>query len=443
MNSIGDVLALTPGPSWHECVAIVQEIAAHLEPGQPLPAPEDLLLEPDGAITFGFAGESTRPQVADLASLLATFLEKTDAPQGLRDLATENARDEPAHSTIASFTRALTFYERPNRLSDLQALAGRLDGRSQNAQAERALAEIRERVARNAEEKTEPKKEARKPEPEKPAAAAKTDRQRAIARARALAIAAAVVLAAAAVSAMTILRGWDSGKKPGAEAASQADVAAVPPQDASQSDADDSTPTERPVATERASPIHPIATSAPAGWRRDSKSRPGPVAGPSGGSARSAEAKAMPNPTAERRIAPVRSLPPANVKTDPRVDSAPAATRSGNTTPASRLMLAGDTVSDPSPLYSSANAEVTPPVWSRRQLPREPAPDSDTGYFDIVIDTNGDVESIRLISATQRYEERMLMAAAKAWKFRPARLNGQPVKYRMRVPITLTWTIDR
>jgi TonB family protein len=82
-------------------------------------------------------------------------------------------------------------------------------------------------------------------------------------------------------------------------------------------------------------------------------------------------------------------------------------------------------------------------VWSRRQLPREPAPDSDTGYFDIVIDTNGDVESIRLISATQRYEERMLMAAAKAWKFRPARLNGQPVKYRMRVPITLTWAIDR
>jgi TonB family protein len=92
--------------------------------------------------------------------------------------------------------------------------------------------------------------------------------------------------------------------------------------------------------------------------------------------------------------------------------------------------------------YTSANSEVTPPVWYRRQLPSEPAPDAKTGYFEIVIDTKGDVESVRLISPTRRYEERMLMAAAKAWKFRPARLNGEPVKYRMRVPITLTWTIN-
>ena len=144
MNSIADVLALTPGPSWHESVAIVQEIAAHLEPGQPLPAPEDLLLESDGSITFGFAGESARPQVADLASLLDTLLKKAEAPQALRDLASENARDEPAHASIASFTKALAFYERPNRRSDLQALAGRLEGRSQAAQADRTLAEIRE-----------------------------------------------------------------------------------------------------------------------------------------------------------------------------------------------------------------------------------------------------------------------------------------------------------
>jgi TonB family protein len=94
-------------------------------------------------------------------------------------------------------------------------------------------------------------------------------------------------------------------------------------------------------------------------------------------------------------------------------------------------------------VYSSNNADVSPPVWTRRQLPSEPEPDSQTGYFDIVIDTNGDVESVRLISPTRRYEERMLLAAAKAWKFRPARLNGQPVRYQMRVPITLTWTLDR
>jgi hypothetical protein len=31
----------------------------------------------------------------------------------------------------------------------------------------------------------------------------------------------------------------------------------------------------------------------------------------------------------------------------------------------------------------------------------------------------------------------MLVAAAKAWKFRPALFDGRPVKYRMRVAITL------
>jgi len=183
MNSLADVLVLTPAPSWHECVAVVQEIAANLQPAQPLPALEDLILESDGRITFGFAGESVRPQVADLASLLASLLSKTEAPPDLLDLANENARDEPAHATLVSFKAALAFFERPNRRADLQALAGRLEGQSRTIQAERTLAEIRERVVRKSEE--EQKSTAAPPPPKA------TDRSRAIARARALAIAAA------------------------------------------------------------------------------------------------------------------------------------------------------------------------------------------------------------------------------------------------------------
>jgi TonB family protein len=82
--------------------------------------------------------------------------------------------------------------------------------------------------------------------------------------------------------------------------------------------------------------------------------------------------------------------------------------------------------------------DVLAPVLVRPQLPRDPPPGSDTGIFDMLIDENGDVMQVKLISPRRRYHDRMLVAAAKAWKFRPAMLNGQPVKYRVRIPIILT-----
>ena len=456
MNSIGDLLALTPGPSWHECVAIIQEIAAHLEPDQPLPSAEDLLLESDGTITFGFAGESSRPQVADLASLLNTLLEKTDAPKGLRDLAAESATDQPAHSTIASFTRALAFYERPNRASDLQAVAGRLEGRRQTAQADRAIAEIRERIAGKSEdtERTLPAPAAvpsgiaRPPVAAAPAAATppapnKPDRTRTIARARVLAISAAVILAAVAVSAMTVLRGWNhAGASAGNADARTADQPTSAADETSDKATDDPTTTEHAISTDRTgrSIHHPIGTSATAHEKKSSPARRQPAW--SGSSAASVANRLRRGPEAAyaNGIAPVSPLPSAPPPVLLAPNPAPPANRPATPARMSRTteMLALD-----APLYTSADPEVTPPVWYRRQLPTEPSPDSKTGYFEIVIDTKGDVESVRLISPTRRYEERMLTAAAKAWKFQPARLNGQPVKYRMRVPITLTWTIDQ
>jgi hypothetical protein len=438
MNSIADVLALAPGPSWHECVAIIQEIAANLEPAQPVPAPEDLLLEADGTVTFGFAGESARPQVADLASLLDTFLKKTEAPQGLRDLATENARDEPAHSTMASFTRALAFYERPNRRSDLQALAGRLDGRGHAVQADRAFAEIRERLVQKSEEAKAPDAVS------KPAAPKKTDRERAVARARPLAIAAAVVLGAAAVSAMTVLRGWSSAAKPGTTVAAEAAIATgtAGADESSDRTTDVNGAKSRPVSRERAVSTepagsrahHPVGTSASTHEGKPAKSSH--PSGPSRAARAGREDARAFKAAATNGIAAVRPLP----SPDRAASVAPSTGSPGGVVHVSR---ADDVSSAEDATYSSGDPGVTPPVWYRRQLPSEPSPDAKTGYYDIVIDTNGDVESVRLISPTRRYEERMLMAAAKAWKFRPARLNGQPVKYRMRVPITLTWTIDQ
>lgn len=89
-------------------------------------------------------------------------------------------------------------------------------------------------------------------------------------------------------------------------------------------------------------------------------------------------------------------------------------------------------------VFSSDDPEVRAPVLVRPQLPKKPAPGDDTGIFEMVVDENGDVAAVNLISPQRRFHDRMLVAAAKAWKFRPATLDGQPVKYRIRIPIILS-----
>jgi hypothetical protein len=94
-------------------------------------------------------------------------------------------------------------------------------------------------------------------------------------------------------------------------------------------------------------------------------------------------------------------------------------------------------LSENAPVYSHVDPDVKPPKLLRQQLPSRPAPNALTGYLDFIVDTQGDVESLTLTSPTTRFQDLMMVAAAKAWKFRPAQLAGRPVKYRMRVPITL------
>jgi hypothetical protein len=96
-------------------------------------------------------------------------------------------------------------------------------------------------------------------------------------------------------------------------------------------------------------------------------------------------------------------------------------------------------------LYSANDADVAPPVMLRQQLPSSLlAPDSevpdDWPYLELLIDEQGAVERVRLRAKTPApgqtlYRHRTLIAAAKAWQFEPAQLNGQPVRYVMRVPL--------
>jgi hypothetical protein len=95
---------------------------------------------------------------------------------------------------------------------------------------------------------------------------------------------------------------------------------------------------------------------------------------------------------------------------------------------------------DDANVYTSIDATVIPPVMVRPVLPKEPPPGvplHQIGTIDVWVDENGDVEQVRLMSPANRYQERMLVSAAKMWKFRPAFKDGHPVRYRTRVRLTV------
>jgi TonB family protein len=91
-------------------------------------------------------------------------------------------------------------------------------------------------------------------------------------------------------------------------------------------------------------------------------------------------------------------------------------------------------------IYTTTDAAVIPPVLVRPVLPKYPPPslaEDQIGSIEVLVDEQGDVDQVRLISPANRFHERMLMSAAKTWKFRPAFKDGHPVRYRTRIRVTL------
>jgi Gram-negative bacterial TonB protein C-terminal len=89
-------------------------------------------------------------------------------------------------------------------------------------------------------------------------------------------------------------------------------------------------------------------------------------------------------------------------------------------------------------IYSAEDAGVAPPEMIRPQLPSERKADTEPSdsWVEVVVDERGQVAQVRLHSTDASLSDRMLVAAAKAWQFQPARKDGRPVKYVLRLPVT-------
>lgn len=139
---------------------------------------------------------------------------------------------------------------------------------------------------------------------------------------------------------------------------------------------------------------------------------------------------------------------PATTSLAAAVPTAVATTRSPNgATPAVEpdvLATEGvDDLFDDGSVYSWTSHEVEPPQMRFPRMPRSafPPPEQDVAgpYFEVLVDQTGGVEAVRLhgreAPGQTFYRHRMMLAAAKAWQFAPARLDGRPVRYVVRVVI--------
>jgi hypothetical protein len=85
-------------------------------------------------------------------------------------------------------------------------------------------------------------------------------------------------------------------------------------------------------------------------------------------------------------------------------------------------------------VYAAGDPDVVPPLPIGRQLPAmAPAgisPDL-VGQLELLIGADGAVEVVRLHTSLNRYHERMIVSAAKAWRYKPATKSGRAVRFRL------------
>ena len=93
-------------------------------------------------------------------------------------------------------------------------------------------------------------------------------------------------------------------------------------------------------------------------------------------------------------------------------------------------------------IYSSEDRYVVAPVEVSRKMPNwNPPPTVQPGVYqgllEVVIDERGTVQDARILISVAPTYDPLVLAATRNWRFRPATLNGEPVKYRRRYEIIL------
>ncbi|HXG53993.1 MAG TPA: energy transducer TonB [Vicinamibacterales bacterium] len=92
-------------------------------------------------------------------------------------------------------------------------------------------------------------------------------------------------------------------------------------------------------------------------------------------------------------------------------------------------------------VYGADEPGIIAPVPLRQQVPNIPAAiigmTKERGMLEITVDEQGRVVAIALRSVIHPLYDSLLMTAARDWKYRPATLNGAPVRFKKLIQIAL------
>jgi hypothetical protein len=95
----------------------------------------------------------------------------------------------------------------------------------------------------------------------------------------------------------------------------------------------------------------------------------------------------------------------------------------------------------PGKIYTADDGDVIPPVVIRQEIPGIPqtmiATARPRGLLDIVIDELGRVVSMTMRGSIHPSYDAQVLGLARDWKYKPATLNGKPVKYRRLISINV------
>jgi TonB family protein len=379
MVPISELTRQDLGLHWHEAVAIVAETADMLL-ARGLTSVPDLaaaVLTPDGTLHVLDEGPPTFDPAQRLGGMLDVLLASSPCPPELRQLTADSLADPPVFATVEEFAEALAFFERPGRRELLAAVAARGSEAALDARAHTEMERLEAR-ARSQPRKTEPGAETPRSHKQRFAV---------------YAVAAVLLILGVVAGAFAALRA--TGSQP-------------------------TTLTERVRAR-----VDRIATKGLeiVGLRTPAPPASAPVPA-TGAPPRVAAKPARRAPKDQQITISVKELASGSVST------LASATKSASPNPV---------VHDES-VYTADAEGIEPAVLVRPHLPSHPpldTPSEQIGILDIVVSATGAVEQVRLISTSNRYQDRMIVAAAKAWQFEPATKDGQRVRYRTQIRITL------